>query len=68
MANRAKERKESQGLPEGIEAQAVAPTRRIVLETDGSRVNVVEANVGGLIEFKAILLTVIQAIDAGVIK
>ena len=66
MAQKAKKKKESQGLPP--ELQVVAPTRRIVLETDGSRVNVVEANVSGLIEFKAILLTVIQAIDAGVIK
>lgn len=66
MAEKAKEKSKSQGPP--VELQAVTPTRRIVLETDGSRVNVVEANVSGLIEFKAILLTVIQAIDAGVIK
>jgi len=71
MARRAKEKSQSQGLPEGVtelKAKRVAPTRRIVIETDGNSVNLVEANVNGLIELKAIMLTIVQAIDAGVIK
>jgi len=66
MADKAKEKKESQGPP--TEVQVVAPKRRIVIETDGNSVNLVEADVSGLIELKAIMLTIVQAIDAGVIK
>lgn len=71
MANTAKEKKESQGLPKGVkelEAKKVAPTRRIIIETDGNSVNIAEADVSGLIELKAILLTVVQAIDAGALR
>lgn len=67
MADKAKKKRESQGLPEGVEelkAQKVAPMRRIVIETDGNSVNIAEADVSGIIELKAILLTVVQAIDA----
>lgn len=51
-----------------IEGVTVKPMRRIVLETDGNRVNIAEADVSGVIELKAIMMTVIGAIDSGAIK
>lgn len=65
---KANKSKKTNGKPAvEVKGAKVKKMRRIVLETDGNKVNIAEADVSGVIELKAIMMTVIGAIDSGAI-
>lgn len=50
------------------EEETKTPLRQIVIETDGDMIHIVSADVSGILEFKAIIQTILDNINSGKIS